>query len=432
MKALRRPLPSPKPLLSSTTTQQCRHASAKNRKFHPRSQEKALLADLRDTIRKRRWAARTARREEWFMGPLAPRRDLVDEEWGCVSVAEMTGVKARRVEDKWRARMGWEDCLVEVGDRVVIVAQQGPESRDRGRIGTVIEVRKISNDVVVEDLNLADMRVPYRFRISEPSSPKIRTIPLPIPFASIRLIYPLRIDGRLQDCIISKLIRLPGNSKKRYIANSDKATGSLVEVPIPAKKDDKPEKKDHEIDTLRFEVEEQTWTPTLLRAPMPGSVIDELRGKYSKFRTRHEPGYALALENREKRKAAYKAWVKSGGGMLLTPSREARLKERSELMAKGKPELKAEVLERIGEVMAGKGIEMTEERRKEVERNLEREGEGVLRPFVLSREEEKGEETEGNEEGYGVEQDEMMTDFERLGDGVVEEDPPSSRNDTRV
>ena len=269
------------------------------------------------------------------------------------------------------------------------------------------------------------MRVPSHFQISEPSSPKIRTVALPIPFASIRLIYPLRIDGRLQDCIISKLIRLPGNSKKRFIANSDKATGFLVEVPIPAKQDDKPEKKDHEIDTLRFEVEEQTWTPTLLRAPMPGSVIDELRGKYSKFRTRHEPDYALAMENREKRKAAHKALVKSGGGMLLTPAREARLRERSELVAKGKPELKAEVLERIGEVMAGKGIEMTEERRKEIERNFEREGEGVLRPFVSAREE-RGQEAEENEQEYEVDEDEMISDFERLGVGV-DEDAPSTK-----
>jgi hypothetical protein len=52
------------------------------------------------------------------MGPLTPRMDLLDDAWGCVSVAEMTGVKGRRVEDKRRARMGWEDCLVEVGDRV--------------------------------------------------------------------------------------------------------------------------------------------------------------------------------------------------------------------------------------------------------------------------------------------------------------------------
>ena len=126
--------------------------------------------------------------------------------------------------------------------------------------------------------------------------------------------------------------------------------------------------------------------------------------------------------------------------MLLTPAREARLKERSELVAKGKPELKAEVLERIGGIMAGKGIEMTEERRKEIERNFEREGEGVLKPFALSREEETTEEKEEDseeEEEYEIDQDEMISDFERRGDGVVEasiveEDAPSSRSNPRV
>lgn len=63
------------------------------------------------------------------MGPLAPRRDLVDDAWGCVSVAEMTGVKGRRVEDKRRARMGWEDCLVEVGDRVSHILLSGEEEK---------------------------------------------------------------------------------------------------------------------------------------------------------------------------------------------------------------------------------------------------------------------------------------------------------------
>ena len=123
-------------------------------------------------------------------------------------------------------------------------------------------------------------------------------------------------------------------------------------------------------DTLRFEVEEKTWTPTLLRAPMPDGVIDELRNKYSRFRTRHEPAYQHALEMRERRKAAYKAWVKSGGNMLLSPTKEAQMAEKRKLKEKGEPTLEREVLERIGEVMASKGIAMTGKRRKEMARNL--------------------------------------------------------------
>ncbi len=57
----------------------------------------------------------------------------------------------RRGKGKWRS---WEECLVEVGDRVVIVGKGGMEERDRGMIGEVIEVRKVEGEVVVEGLNL--------------------------------------------------------------------------------------------------------------------------------------------------------------------------------------------------------------------------------------------------------------------------------------
>ena len=53
---------------------------------------------------------------------------------------------------------GWEECLVEVGDRVVVVGKGGVEGRDRGMIGKVIEVRKVEGEVVVEGLNLVSWR----------------------------------------------------------------------------------------------------------------------------------------------------------------------------------------------------------------------------------------------------------------------------------
>lgn len=123
---------------------------------------------------------------------------------------------------------------------------------------------------------------------------------------------------------------------------------------------------------------------------------------------------------------------------MMTPAREARLKERAEMAEKGKPVLGEEVLERIGEVMAGKGIEMTEERRREVERNLEREGEGVLGPFRMAEEQRmeemrarEGEEM--NEDGVGEEG--MSGELGRLvvdEIGVGEEEAPSRRDGPRV
>lgn len=167
----------------------------------------------------------------------------------------------------------------------------------------------------------------------------------------------------------------------RTIPGSKEVYGDWLEIPLPKAEMYKRKQEDTtahpEFDTLRFEVEQRTWTPTLLRAPMPGGVIDELRNKYSRFRTRHDAGYQLALENRARRKAEYKAWAESAGGMLMTPAKEARLAEKEKLKAKGEPTLEKEVLERIGEVMAGRGIEMTGKRRREVAKNLR--GEGVVK-----------------------------------------------------
>ena len=63
-----------------------------------------------------------------------------------------------RGERKW---CSWEECLVEVGDRVVIVGSGGVEERDRGMIGEVMEVRKVEGEVVVDGLNLVSSRDPF-------------------------------------------------------------------------------------------------------------------------------------------------------------------------------------------------------------------------------------------------------------------------------
>jgi large subunit ribosomal protein L24 len=40
-----------------------------------------------------------------------------------------------------------------------------------------------------------------------------------------------------------------------------------------------------------MEVETPTWIPSLHYAPFPPSVLDELRNKFSKYRTRHDPEF---------------------------------------------------------------------------------------------------------------------------------------------
>lgn len=284
----------------------------------------------------------------------------------------------------------------------------------------------------------AEVKVPSYIMVADPSSPPIRTISLPIPLSQIRLVYPMtRYDssGNAQtvDTIVEKLIRLPNHGRKRFIANSHRATGSWVEVPIQKKYQPEKEKpKDHDIDTLRFEVETSTWTPTLLRAPMPGGVIDELRNKYSKFRTRHDPGYQRAIDNRAARKAAWEEAKKNGGvSGFLSPAKEARAREVEELRKRGKPELETEVLEMIGEVMARKGVVMTEGRRREVERNLRGEVWGGSALAKKDGVEGEQEEMSANQEAsLGKAGEELQNAMEKMGiDEVITSEGKDPRSD---
>lgn len=137
--------------------------------------------------------------------------------------------------------------------------------------------------------------------------------PQPIPFKDLRLVYPLvhPDTGALRDVIINEVsLRKPNGSEKK--AGLDKPIRSiaglmpLIELPYPEVKE--PQYEDHDSDTLRIEVEQLTWTPTLGVPPMPRSIIDELRNKYSVFRTRYDDAFiarkeAAAKRADEKRKA---------------------------------------------------------------------------------------------------------------------------------
>lgn len=108
--------------------------------------------------------------------------------------------------------------------------------------------------------------------------------------------------------------------------------------------------------------------------------------------------------------------------MLSSPAREAAAKARDEAAMRPRPELKSAVLERIGEVMAGKGIELTEERRREMERNLMREG-------VVGG---GREEMEGEFEDVAGEEAEVQDAMDRLGiDELFIEDGREEREDAR-
>lgn len=110
-------------------------------------------------LRERVHSARRGRREDWLLGPLAPDRAAADPVYGCVSARELEGVKGLQRTKQGRIpymapEVRYRESLVEVGDRVVVVAKDGPASRERGKMGKVKTVRMGQGECVVEDLNL--------------------------------------------------------------------------------------------------------------------------------------------------------------------------------------------------------------------------------------------------------------------------------------
>ena len=175
-------------------------------------------------------------------------------------------------------------------------------------------------------------------------------MPTTIPLSAVRLVHPLRDEetGVTRDVVIQKLkpTRISYDRPTRKLSWIRVVPGLNVEIPWP--KTDEPEKKDYDCDTLRIDVEEKTFVPTLLRPPVPESVINELRNQYSKFRTRHTEEYIAEKEAEEALKQARKDSVET----MITPLQELNRQQRDARRARGQPELTDEMLERIGEVMA--------------------------------------------------------------------------------
>lgn len=180
----------------------------------------------------------------------------------------------------------------------------------------------------------------------------VRSMEQPVSLASVHLVYPLPdpTTGTIRDVIVKKLVNGPifhdrHTGRKRW---SRIIPGLNTVVPWP--KLQPKEHKDHPHDTLRMDVEAKTFVPSLLKPPMPSSIIDELRNKYSIFRTRHDEDYIAAkmqedAEAEEKKKLAEQ---------MRTPLKEANRLMKKAKKAMGKPKLSREMLVKIGETIAQK------------------------------------------------------------------------------
>lgn len=118
-----------------------------------------------------------------------------------------------------------------------------------------------------------------------------------------------------------------------------------IQIPWPVNESPK-EPKEYDTDTRRMNVEEKTYVPSLFMRPFPDTVIDELRGKYSKFRDRHEREYIEAKTQEDEKKKAFKQ-IK-----IATPLKEINKRIRFEKKMLGKTQvLTDDILEKIGRTM---------------------------------------------------------------------------------
>jgi large subunit ribosomal protein L24 len=192
----------------------------------------------------------------------------------------------------------------------------------------------------------------YLLALEQDKTP-YRTMERGIPLSSVRLVAPLPDPetGHMRDVIVNE-IELEATTAKRSRGKERPARfiaglAPRTSIPYPERREER--WPDNECDTLRIRVEERTFEPVMETAPMPESVIDELRNKYSKFRTRHDEDYIMRKRAEDQ---AAKMKKMEDRQKMMTPLQQLRQKMRREKKARGWPELQPEALAKIGQVMA--------------------------------------------------------------------------------
>ncbi|KAE8388551.1 hypothetical protein BDV23DRAFT_110997 [Aspergillus alliaceus] len=253
---------------------------------------------------------RQRRRDDWLRGPVAPRHDISLEKktFGALDAQVMNPPTVpKHLRRKY--------INIAVGDRVCVM-----KGHDKGKINEVIRVSPESETVTVKDLNVADVHLPSWLASQSGQKGNVSPVPMPISLDDVRLVVALDdpATGQTRDVLVEHvygggpiLERDHGSDTPRHTRY---ITGENIEIPWP--RSEPPKFKDEEWDTLRMEVETPTWTPSLHYAPFPPSVMDELRNKFSKYRTRHDPEWVEAKKMEDYRKE----YLQSRS--LLTPKGE--------------------------------------------------------------------------------------------------------------
>ncbi|KFZ16642.1 hypothetical protein V502_04994 [Pseudogymnoascus sp. VKM F-4520 (FW-2644)] len=323
------------------------HDEMKTRREHERFAQQHLTGSIKN--------ARTARREDYDLGPLAPRRDvgLKKETYGTIHSNQLHGQKLTMEERMEVNPSGGRYANIVAGDRVVLL-----EGSDKGRIGKVQSFDAEKQQITVEGMNMVDIAVPKWMMTSPESDDRpVRSVEKPLSIAAVKLVVPLPdpSTGTVRDVIVRDIVNSKVFHNKSGGVKYTRMIAGLNTV-IPWPKTAPKEHPDHDADTLRIDVETRTFLPTLLKPPMPDSVIDELRNRFSIFRTRHDDAY---LEKKEAEEAA-KEERKQSIRLMRTPLNEVNKRERTKRKALGKGELTEEMLAGIGAVIArkrGKALE---------------------------------------------------------------------------
>lgn len=121
---------------------------------------------------------------------------------------------------------------------------------------------------------------------------KVAGMALPVRFADVRLVTPLKDPktGHKRDVIVKLLRGGSPYQEREYGSNLPRHTryiaGEDIEIAWPDA--EIPEQERHPVDTARYDVEAETYLPSIFQPPLPGEVMDELREKYGRMRMRHD------------------------------------------------------------------------------------------------------------------------------------------------
>ncbi|KAJ5948493.1 hypothetical protein N7454_001800 [Penicillium verhagenii] len=253
---------------------------------------KALVSGLKE--------ARATRWEDWEKGHLAPMRHVGNQAttYGAVEVSLMHPPAIPK-------HLRRKQILFAVGDRVCVI-----RGRDKGKINDITQVNEDSETVIINNINQAEINVPEFAKISMGIQTDTVTQSLPVSMNDVRHVIALEMGNETKDHIIQHVYAANSSRFTRYVSGLD------IEIPWPS--ESAPSTEVAECDTRGSEVADMSWVPSMDEPPFPSTVIDELRNKYSRFRTRHDAEYVEKKVLEEYRQEYMKSQT------LLTPRGEKK------------------------------------------------------------------------------------------------------------